>query len=260
MHKAVLIAAEKIMTFYESKDLVVEEKSPNNPVTEADFAANSILVKHIRQNFPDDAILSEESNEEFSLTEKSRLLQTQPRVWILDPIDGTRQFIKGTGQFSISVGLVEEGVPVLGFICNPAHGFFLSGGKETGLLSKGKPYQPPTDKPGISVCISNTEKKQNLFSKLESEIFIPENAIIGSVAYKMGLVAYGKFNLILSKKPKNEWDIAGGMALFSARNYSLLDQDFQEIILNKKDTRSYGLIGGSLDAISWYKEFLTRKK
>ena len=108
-------AGAAVMQFYTSQKYQVQHKDPENPVTEADYAAHRIISEALQRLFPQDAILSEESD---SAEESSRMLRDRferPRVWIIDPIDGTREFIKGRDEFAISVGLVEAGRAVVGY-------------------------------------------------------------------------------------------------------------------------------------------------
>ena len=257
---AVLDAGATLLKFFKEKNYTVHEKSANNPVTEADFAANKILIEAIQANFPDDAILSEEVSDGHSRSEMNQSRQGNARVWVIDPLDGTKEFVAGIPHFSVSVGLLVDSQPVLGFIHNPASQFTIHGGKDTPVtcnreIIKPRQYQPK-DLSEMNICLSRSEFKKGLFSDLLKTVTLKESQVIGSVAYKLGLVAAGKFDLILSKKPKNEWDIAGGAGIFSALQYALLDEKSQEIAFNKEDTRSYGLIGGSPEAIKTYHKFL----
>ena len=88
------------------------EKSQDNPVTQADLEANESILSAIRRSFPDDAVLSEETADSPDRLAASRL-------WVIDPLDGTKEFIEGIPQYAVSVGLVEDGVPVVGAIYQP---------------------------------------------------------------------------------------------------------------------------------------------
>ncbi|MDH5719615.1 MAG: 3'(2'),5'-bisphosphate nucleotidase CysQ [Spirochaetia bacterium] len=250
-------AGKNLMKFFHSGDYEVQEKSANNPVTEADFTTNKIIIDSIRKHFPEDAILSEEVSKELSRDTMNKQRFSAERVWIIDPLDGTKEFVMGKKEFSVSVGLLDKNEPVLGFIFNPADNHFLCGGKNSGLFLNGKEFNAPLRRnvpvDEMKICISRTEKKGGHFDFLEG--IIPDNniGVIGSVAYKLSLVASGDYDLIISVKPKNEWDIAGGIALFQANEMLLYDENYKIIPLNKEDTISNGLIGGLPENIEKYR-------
>ena len=119
-------AATIAMTFYVgSSD--VKYKSGNEPVTEADRSANNHIVKRVREVFPEDGILSEESKDDLSRLEKDR-------VWIIDPLDGTKEFIARNGEFSIMIGLAIGHEPVLGVIMQPETNLVYVGVKGVGAI------------------------------------------------------------------------------------------------------------------------------
>ena len=107
-------AAIIVTTFYVGSS-EVEYKSRDEPVTEADRSANRHIVARIQEEFPDDGILSEESKDDFVRLEKSR-------VWIIDPLDGTKEFIARNGEFSIMIGFVIDGRAVMGVVMQPDPG------------------------------------------------------------------------------------------------------------------------------------------
>src|SRR5512143_2129956 len=109
--RAARAAGDILKTFYEVPP-VVGWKTPDDPVTEADRAANAYLVAQIAAAFPADGILAEESQDELSRLEKRR-------VWLVDPLDGTTEFIKHNDEFCVMVGLAQDGRPVLGVIYQP---------------------------------------------------------------------------------------------------------------------------------------------
>lgn len=256
-------AGAAVMRFFQRRDYHIAHKDPENPVTEADFAANRILVQALRTLFPRDAILSEETEE---IGERNRMdaeRSSRPRVWVIDPIDGTREFIKGRPQFAISLGLVVEGAAVLGFVFNPAEDCLLSGGPGIGLWQNGKPtfpkerppFAPPQSYPRI--VVSRTELNEKRLSALERVYPQLEQCAMGSIAWKLALVACGQYDLAVSVKPKNEWDIAGAAALLAASGLELREGDFSPVRFNKPNTESLGLIAGTAAACRWYHEFST---
>ena len=267
MLPAIREAAAAVMRFYKSSNYEVMHKDPENPVTEADFAANRILRAAIEQNFPDDAILSEESDsaeERASMDDRFH----RARTWILDPIDGTREFIKGRDEFAISAGLVVAGKAVLGFICNPARNYLLSGGPGLGLYldgqlfahqSRGGHAWPASDQPRYpEIVVSRSEFKSGKLAHLVSYYPDLEKRAVGSIAYKLALVADGTYDLVVSVKPKNEWDIAGGAALMNAAGLELFEGNGSAVVFNKRNTESFGLVGGTQNACRWYQSLAAK--
>lgn len=251
-------AGAAVMKYFTAKNYEVKHKDPENPVTDADFAANTILRNALEKYFPDDAILSEESDSDDQRGQMERDRFLKKRVWIIDPIDGTREFIKGRDQFAVSLGLVENQKAVLGFIFNPARDYLVSGGLSLGLFKDGLAYQPvgsrkfnpPESYPKI--VASRTEYFAGDLKHLEPFYKDLTEHSIGSIAYKLALVADGTYDLAVSTRPKNEWDIAGGAALLAASGLELYEGNFMPVIFNKPQTESRGLIAGTREACDWY--------
>src|SRR5215467_3916524 len=105
-------AGKLILKFYYADGQHIEWKTPTEPVTYADKAANRLIVDSIRSQFPEDGILAEES------PDTDRRLSCE-RVWVIDPLDGTKEYIKHNGEFSVMIGLAVNGVPVVGAVYQP---------------------------------------------------------------------------------------------------------------------------------------------
>ncbi len=250
-------AGRVALNFFTEKNYSVKNKGLgiNNPVTEADLEVNRILSEAISDYFADDVIVSEETYEQDQRAIDKARAQAE-RVWILDPIDGTREFVEGVPHFALSVALVENGRPTLGIVYNPAREFLIHGGPTLRIMLNGKevgPAREPQNLGEVRVCLSRSEHKKGLFKFLEPHISFTEEQIIGSIAYKLGLVAAGEYDLIVSKKPKNDWDIAAGLCLLQGLGYNLYDGSWQPILLNQKSLKTKGLIGGSDATLALYK-------
>lgn len=261
-HHLVEQAGKKLMDYFQKDHLSISEKEKNNPVTEADYAANAILVEGLLSAFPNDAILSEETSVHFDKKEMDNKRKTADFVWIIDPLDGTKEFIAGYPHFAVSLALWQKGKAVLGFIYNPAENFFLHGGSDFGIFFNGKPFQRPkreiSSMHDLHFCLSRSEIRKGLLDNITQNFTIQSENIVGSIAYKLGLLAYGRCDLILSLRPKNEWDFAAGSALLAVTNKKIVDLSFQEIPLNKENPLSQGLICGSPKTIALYQEFLSK--
>lgn len=258
--RAILHAGDRILDHQQNQSYKIKFKAENDPVTTADDEANQIIIDAIGKIFPEDMVISEETYDENTKADIDQRRKNAARIWIIDPLDGTKDFIKGLPYFAVSVGFLLNGKPEFGYIYNPAKKFFLYGGPGYGTRFNHRPFEKPVKTVqsihDLKICISTSEIKQNLFPELLN--VIPEDNIefIGSVAYKLGLVAAGEFDLILSKRKKSDWDIAAGLALLQSPDMEILDQNFIPVQLNKNSISTNGLIVGSKTAVILYQKFL----
>ena len=137
-------------------------------------------------------------------------------VWVVDPLDGTREFVDGIPEWCVSVGLVVDGTAVAGGICNPATGEFFLGGLNSGVTYNGSPAQPSekADLDGAVVLASRQEYKRGEWKQFEGKQITVKQT--GSVAYKLAMVSAGLADATWTLSPKHEWDVAAGVALIHA--------------------------------------------
>lgn len=202
---AALQQAAQVLLRHAGADVPYEIKERHGPVTAADREVDALL----RVLLPEagDGWLSEET------VDDRRRLQCR-RVWIVDPLDGTRDFVAGRPEYSVSIALVEDGEPVLGGVCNPASGVTVLGGDGHGLQVRGSPALPWPEGQGLRVLASRSEWKRGIWTPFEHAglRLVP----VGSVAYKLALVAAGAADATWTTWPKHEWDVAAGFALVRA--------------------------------------------
>lgn len=209
IREGLLAAAEAVAPFVPGDVEYRKKDERDDPVTAADEAADEVL----REILPsaDEGWLSEES-----VDDRSRL--ACERVWVVDPIDGTREFIEGVPEWCISIGLLEGGEPVAGGIFNPATDELIVGAVGHGVTYNDAPTQvtePDVDGGAtVSVLASRSEIRRGEWTRFEGGPI--EVRPCGSVAYKLGLVAAGKADATWTLVGKSEWDIAGGAALVRA--------------------------------------------
>lgn len=206
IHEALEEANRAIAPFI-SADIKIDFKSGDDPVTEADRLSNRVLHDVLVRN--GDGWLSEESAEDFSRLKKER-------VWVVDPLDGTREFTTGIPEWCISVGLVQSGRAIAGGIRNPATGETFLGSLETGVTYNGRNAgcSERTCLDGATVLASRTEVKRGEWKPFQGQAFAVK--AMGSVAYKLALVAAGIADATWTLCPKHEWDVAGGVALIES--------------------------------------------
>lgn len=201
-------AAEAVEPFTPG-DIDFERKvERDDPVTAADEAADRVLREILPRK--GEGWLSEESADD-------PLRLDCERVWVVDPIDGTREFIEGIPEWCVSIGLLEAGVPVAGGIYNPATDELVLGSLEDGVTLDGQPArvtEPDLDEP-ITVLASRSEIRRGEWDRFQDDDRF-EVRPCGSVAYKMALVAAGLADATWTLVGKSEWDVAGGTALVRA--------------------------------------------
>jgi len=204
-----------------------------DPVTEADTRVNDALKTFLHKG--DDGWLSEETADD-----PARL--GRQRVWVVDPLDGTREFVAGIPEWSVSIGLVENGHAVAGGVCNPQTGETMIGSPETGVTYNGRPAQPSqrTSLAGGLVPASRSELKRGEWDRFQNCGF--EIRPTGSVAYKLAMVAAGRADAAWTLCPKHEWDVAAGVALVQAVGGIVVTLDGSAPSFNQPDTLLSGLI------------------
>lgn len=219
-------AAEAVKPFTPGDVAFQTKEVRDDPVTAADEAADRVLKRILPQ--PGEGWLSEESVDD-------ALRLDCRRVWVVDPIDGTREFIQGIPEWCISIGLLEDGVPVAGGIFNPDTGELVLGSLEDGVTLNGAPVrvtEPSLDAGAtVSVLASRSELGRGEWDRFQSGRF--EVRACGSVAYKLGLVAAGRADATWTLVGKSEWDVVGGTALVRAAGGLVTLRDGSEPVFNQ---------------------------
>jgi myo-inositol-1(or 4)-monophosphatase len=230
---AALEASRVVFSRFTPGEIDAEYKAGHDPVTEADRALDAVLRKELLRE--GEGWLSEES-----VDDPIRLQRSQ--VWVVDPLDGTREFVQGIPEFCVSIGFVENGRPVAGGICNPATNEVFLGSVESGVTYNGKPARPSQRKTleGALVLASRSEVKRG-----EWKAFGNSGCKIrpmGSVAYKLALVSAGLADATFTLTPKNEWDVVAGAALVQAAGGFVSTLEKTSLIANRRDSLLSGLI------------------
>jgi myo-inositol-1(or 4)-monophosphatase len=185
----------------------VRDKSPNNPVSEADLALDALLTTLLRTARPDYGWLSEET-----VDDQSRL--HAQKVWVVDPIDGTRAFVKAKPHFTVCIGLLDQGKPVVGVVFNPATGEMFEASLGGGARLN-----------GISMVPSETDTLENcamlgdpaMYRHPAWPIPWPEMDVVSrnSIAYRMCLVGAGHYDGAIALSAKSDWDVAAADIIVS---------------------------------------------
>jgi myo-inositol-1(or 4)-monophosphatase len=214
-------------------EIETEYKAGHDPVTEADRALDAVLRKELLRE--GEGWLSEESVDDPIRLQRSH-------VWVVDPLDGTREFVQGIPEFCVSIGFVEDGRPVAGGIFNPATNEVFLGSVESGVTYNGKPAQPSQRQSleGALVLASRSEVKRGEWKAFENSGC--KIRPMGSVAYKLALVSAGLADATFTLTPKNEWDVVAGAALVQAAGGFVSTLEKTSLIANRRDPLLSGLI------------------
>jgi myo-inositol-1(or 4)-monophosphatase len=240
--EAALRAAAEALTPFTPGAIAVEMKSGGDPVTAADRRVDEVL----RRLLPaaGEGWLSEETVDDLVRLHRDR-------VWVVDPLDGTREFIEGIPEWSVSIGLVEEGQPVAGGIYNPSTDQLVLGATDRGVTLNGEPAQVSTRETleGAVVLASRSEVKRGEWERFENRGF--EVKPCGSVAYKLAQVAAGLVDATWTLVPKNEWDVVAGVALVRAAGGLIEVLEEPERAFNRENPLMAGMLAHppSLDAV-----------
>ena len=234
IEEALDAAAQAIAEFIPGKTQA-QFKSGDDPVTAADHAANRVLREILVRG--DEGWLSEES-----VDDPDRLRRDY--VWVVDPLDGTREFVQGIPEWCISVGFVKRGQAIAGGILNPVTAEKIVGSRRTGVTCNGEPARPSqrATLDGALVLGSRSEAKRGEWKRFEGLPFTVRN--VGSVAYKLGLVAAGKADATWTLVPKHEWDVAAGTALVLAGGGFVRRLEGEPPTFNNPSPLMTGLIAG----------------
>jgi myo-inositol-1(or 4)-monophosphatase len=185
---------------YFRQQLSVSLKADGSEVSEADYAVDTSLKLDLTGKRPDYGWLSEESEDD-----KERLKYS--RVWVVDPIDGTNAFLRHVPEWTVSAALVEDGVPVLGAVYNPATKQFFSAMRGKGAVLNDKPIRASqkSSLDGALLIASGGLFKKKIWKEPWPEV---KTRWVNSVAYRLALVACGEADATISLSGKCEWDLA----------------------------------------------------
>jgi len=233
------IKAGDILLKYYKNAYEIHDKGYHNPVTTADHEADAFLKQFLMAATPEFGWLSEETVDSPERLEKEF-------VWIVDPLDGTKEFIEGVPHFVTSIGLVQNGIPILGVLYNPVTQELIRTDEDGVVWYQDKKALlcQETELNQVGCLNSRSETRRGLWEPWANEF--KELIPIGSVAYKLGLVAAGQQDFFVTLRPKNEWDVCAGHALLLALGGSMKTITGAEISYNQpKTVIKPGMTGGN---------------
>lgn len=233
--EAAKLAGDHIKKIYNSS-FTVEYKSKEQPITEADRGSNEIIKSIIDKNFPLDGWLSEETLDTADRLQKKR-------VWIIDPLDGTKEFISHVPEFAVSIGLSVDGKSVVGVIYNPITDELLAGALGHGATLNNKTIHVTsnTSLNTSRILASRSELARNEWKPFEGEFEIIPS---GGMAHKIATVAAGKATASFSLSPKNEWDFCGGTIIIEEAGGQIGQKDGTPFTFNKANPLTQNIVYG----------------
>ena len=228
-------AGKHLQQFYQ-KQVHVELKEDNTPVTEADLFVSQFLTEKLTALFPNIPVLSEE-NCHISFEERKNWKE----YWLIDPLDGTQQFINRTDQFSVLITLVRKNKPVLSIIHAPilsttyyAMRDFGAFKKQLDQVKKLAKNTTNFDRP-LRIAVGATTSQEKVRSILPKD-FPCEFVVVGSSSLKSGLVAEGAVDCYVRLGQTGEWDTAGAEVLLGETHGAIFDSHFEPLTYNQRET------------------------
>ena len=233
-------AGSEVINIYQ-RDFDIEFKSDQSPLTEADSKSNDVIIKALRSLHPDISIISEE-NKKVPYSERSLWGQ----FWLIDPLDGTKEFIKKNGEFTINIALIRDGLPVLGVVYKPVDEILYVAEKNSGAFKTEKygkisrisnnVHYSELEKIKVVASRSHLTAEVNEFIQdLENEGKIVEMISVGS-SLKLCLVAEGSANVYPRFGPTMEWDTGAAQAVVMESGRSVLNYETSELLNYNKES------------------------
>src|SRR5262245_18876686 len=229
-------AGAAIARYYRG-EITAREKGHDNPVTAADLEANAIIHRHVGTAFPDDGWLSEET-----AVSTDRLARA--RVWVVDPLDGTNEFIQHIPEFCVCIALVEHGRPVVGVSYNPATDRLYVAVRGAGTTVNGQPARVSTEArlAEAVVMASRSEDKRREWDPFKPLMRV---TLTGSVAYKLAELSTGNGDATFTLTPKNEWDVCAGSILVEEAGGRVTGLEGEPLVFNQPSPLRPGMIASN---------------
>jgi 3'(2'), 5'-bisphosphate nucleotidase len=222
-------AAALILPLWKS-GLTVDAKADDSPVTEADRRAETLILMRLAAAFPDIPVISEEDASEFGVPGK-----IGPRFFLVDPLDGTKAFIRGDPNFTVNIALIEAGQAIAGAVTSPPSGETWFTGPGGAFKRRGGEAAPvrvrPWPKGEALALISHTMKPEAMSALKEEFGFARAESMDSSI--KLVRIAEGAADIYVRRGPTMEWDIAAGHAVLAAAGGRLTTAEDEPFVYGK---------------------------
>lgn len=242
VNQIAIAAGNEILEVYNSGQAIeVTAKQDDSPLTDADRRANRVIVERLAILTPDIPVLSEESDAiDYEIRKSWR------RYWLVDPLDGTKEFINRNGEFTVNIALIESGQPIAGVVTVPVSGVCYLGGRDIGAWkmnangadsqARSIAIQPMQQDSALRIVASRLHRGaelDTLIAKLERQHGAATIVSMGS-SLKMCLLAEGSADIYPRMAPTSEWDTAAAHAILAAAGGEIVDLQFQPLRYNTK--------------------------
>lgn len=211
------------------------DKSPGNPVTEADLAVNDLIAGRLRAARPDYGWLSEE-------TKDNPADRSQRHVWVVDPIDGTKAFVKGDTGFCVAIARMDAGEPVAGVLYNPNFDELLHARRHGGAFLNDRPIR-------VTQCADvgcRMVGQPEVFARADAHARWPGVQLIrpipNAIAWRLALVASGRWDAAVALNPKYDWDLAAAVLLVSEAGGIVTDRQGEALVFNSPSLVHPGVV------------------
>ncbi|MEG3765532.1 3'(2'),5'-bisphosphate nucleotidase CysQ [Alteromonas sp. 14N.309.X.WAT.G.H12] len=235
---AAIEAGEAVLTIYDKGDFDAYTKEDDSPVTSADYLANDIINKRLMEATPHIPILSEE-NKHAELDER----RNWDRYWLIDPIDGTQEFIARSGDFAVNIALIENNEPVIGVIFWPPGQSLYYATKNKGAFKQTpdehrkihvRKLEDPLDSV-VMIAISRRQSREKVFSRMSAKR-IYQTLPLGSCSLKSCFIAEGRADVFMRLGITGEWDTGASQCIVTEAGGNILAANFQPLTYNQRET------------------------
>ena len=228
-------AGAEIKRIYQSGHYESHTKSDESLVTSADFAANDIICQALVELTPEIPIVSEELPD---VTVQQR--QNWQRYWLVDPLDGTQEFVAGSDDFAVAIALIDNNLPTIGVIYAPMHDRCYLASRGNGAFRRDKNGLAPikvktTQQRNIRIAVSLRQPKETVLSRVSTQ-FKYELIAMGSATLKSCLIAEGGADFYMRVGPTGEWDTGAAHCILSEAGGDIKDLGLNTLTYNKRDT------------------------
>jgi len=242
-------AGQRAMRFYKEIGAITL-KQDSSPLTDADRASHQFLIESLPQLVPGVPVISEESSDP-----TTTLRDATERFWLVDPLDGTKEFLKGTGEFTVNIALVEHGRPVAGVVHAPALGLSYLADLENGAFRKNLNGSPVAihiqraNRDALKV-VASKDHAGPLVQKMLAQLPNAELKSMGS-SLKFCLVAEGSADIYLRDVPTMEWDTAAAQCIVEAAGCQILTLDGQPLRYGKSSLKNPSIVTVGDPGLDW---------
>lgn len=236
--QAAIEAGKVVLELYDSGEFQSYQKDDDSPVTSADYKANEIIMTRLEELTPDIPIMSEECNNG-GLSER----QHWQRYWLIDPIDGTQEFIARSGDFAVNIALIENNQPTIGVIYWPPGETLYYASKGNGAFKKClsedkrisvRQFAEPTQDV-VMLAISRRQSREKVMSKMSDDRAY-QTLPLGSCSLKSCFIAEGKADLFLRIGVTGEWDTGASQCIVTEAGGNILAANFEPLTYNQRDS------------------------